>query len=109
MADKPDRTKAALDDRLNELETLIDDGGTARAVIPVLDELVDPGVDETFDAEAEDYPSMDEEDIEDLAGRIEQKLSAELDEIVNILKGNLKESILNELHDRVKKGPGDKS
>lgn len=106
MTDKPGREKAALTDRLNELETLLGEGGAspgqeaARQPVPILDELVDP---EEYDEAAGAGPPEIEERLEDIAERLERKLSAELDEIVTILKGNLKESILSELNERANK------
>ena len=66
--------------------------------IPVLDDLV---LDETGEYDDPDFGDQGMEEIRPylskLADRLEHKLSMELDEIVNILKGNLKESIMAEL------------
>ena len=109
MTDKTGREKAALTDRLNELESLIAEGeettgpeGTSRQPVPILDELVDP---EEYDEGAGAAPPHTGERIEDIAERLERKLSTELDEIVTILKGSLKESILSELNERANKDP----
>lgn len=110
MTDKSGREKAALTDRLNELETLLGEGGdapgpeAARQPVPILDELVDP--EEYGEADgAGAAPPETGERLEDIAERLERKLSAELDEIVGILKGSLKESILSELNERANRDP----
>ena len=69
--------------------------------IPILEDLFEHD-------ESDDYPELpfdDNEDddeptherLEQIAGDLEQKLTHELDEIVNLLKVNMRESILNEL------------
>lgn len=94
--------------RLDELESLLDgqdqdqdrpgSGSPAppnmAGNIPILDELVTPG-----DFEEDDYSPVPDEgpDLFQLAERLEEKFSNELDEIVSILKGNLKKSIMTEL------------
>ncbi len=111
MAD-PEKTPAELTEKIDELEALLiehrepADPGPSRVVhtasgIPILEDLFEQD-------EPEDYPDLpfddNEEDdeptherLEQIAGDLEQKLTHELDEIVNLLKVNMRESILNEL------------
>jgi hypothetical protein len=107
--------KTALTDRIAELESLLlaQREATLAAVqstqsdgVPILDELI-------TDEEEDYYPELplfedeDEDDIDEdlvhdaritqIADELEQKLTRELDEIVNLLKTNMRESIINEL------------
>ncbi len=112
MAD-PEKKPSELTEKIDELEALLiehrepADPGPSRVVhtasgIPILEDLFEQD-------EPEDYPDLpfddDEEDdeptherLEQIAGELEQKLTHELDEIVGLLKVNMRESILNELH-----------
>lgn len=104
--------QSELTEKIDELEALLiehrepADPGPSRVVhtasgIPILEDLFEHD-------EPDDYPELpfddDEEDdeptherLEQIAGDLEQKLTHELDEIVNLLKVNMRESILNEL------------
>ena len=115
MPDDSKKQKAELTDKISELESLVDldslqNGvkGDGITVIPILDELVTPD-DNNETSSGEDEKDEYEHQIEDIADKVEQKLSSELDEIVNLLKGNLKDSIMHELHDQIKKDPVKKS
>jgi hypothetical protein len=92
-----------LAEKIRELEALLDArdkppaGAAPRtaANIPVLDEVVAPANEPG--GEKPDLNAPLPPDIAILAGRLEQKFSMELDEILRILKGNLKDSIAREL------------
>lgn len=101
MADSDNKTPA-LTDKIDELESLLtaqrNSPGVVRqdgTAIPILDELI-------TDEEDEDYPELPFEEepdprLEQIADELEHKLSQELDEIVNLLKTNMRKSIINEL------------
>jgi len=98
--DNPDRQLA---EKIRELEALLDardNPSTAAAPgraanIPVLDEVVAPA--EESDDEKPGHVAPLPQDVAILAQRLEQKFSMELDDILRILKGNLKDSIAREL------------
>ena len=112
MSKNNDNEKSELTDKINELESLVDnnpelakDNLIDESMIPILDELVTP---EEFD---KDYAKVQAEDalesnFDEIAKIVEQKLAHELDEIMNLLKGNLKDSILHDLQDQIKKDSG---
>ena len=95
----PDRK---LTEKIRELESLLEarDKTPRRpaagrpANIPILDEVVEPAPKE---AGSGSLPT----DISDLAERLEEKFAMELDQIIRILKGNLKTSIARELRARL--------
>ncbi len=95
----PDNPRDPLKEKLEELESLIDkeDAGTEpnRIEVPVLDELVD----EADFVEHADENNVEEieEQIVELAEKLEDKFSGELDQLVNLLKSNMKNSIIEEL------------
>lgn len=99
--DSPGQNKPRdpLKEKLEELESLIDkeDNGTEpnRIEVPVLDELVD----ESDFVEHADENNVEEieEQIVELAEKLEDKFSGELDQLVNLLKSNMKNSIIEEL------------
>lgn len=95
MAENDGHSEQRLSERLRELESLLETrSGTATqrpANVPVLDEVVEPGADEP------DPVAVLPEDIAALAERLEEKFSLELDEIIGILKGNLRANIAEEL------------
>jgi hypothetical protein len=92
----------ALKDKLEELESLLDkdEVGSKPAMIkvPVLDELVTEA--DYINSEDENDLEQIEEQISDLAGKLEQKFSGELDQLVRLLKDNLKHSIVEELRNQ---------
>ena len=105
----PDPKDPGLNNSINELESLVDNKPAKKRIsvvgdqrIPILDEVITP-------EDYEDYPeeySLDEDEephFEEIVDKVEKKLSHELDEIVNLLKGNLKDSILHELQDQIKR------
>jgi len=116
----PDNNKPMLSDKIEELESLLNDqretssmyispGPQSGMDIPILDDLVTA---EDYD----DYPDqpdfeLDEAEprIEQIADELELKLSQELDEIVGLLKTNMKESILNELQTLLNNEPRKKT
>ena len=127
LPESPDKPNISLTEKIAELEALLDREKTVgdkqqeqsndkpaiadgSVKIPVLNELVT----------AEDYPAYDaptnEEPVTatssnyaELANKLEHKFSEELDQVVNILKGNLKNSIMEELqtqlHNEKQTGP----
>ena len=106
MADKQDLSPE-LSAQIDELEDLVDKKSIQKRVsvvgdqvIPILDELVTPG--EHYEERDLFHNEYDDERYNQLVEEVEEKLSHELDEIVNLLKGNLKSSILHELQDRMK-------
>ncbi|MGK0297231.1 MAG: hypothetical protein ACI9XC_000833 [Gammaproteobacteria bacterium] len=114
MTDTIENQNPELTDKIGELESLVKKNtGQNRVsvigdqIIPILTELVStPDRDKTIEDEIQ---PNDDYKYDVLAEKVEQKLSSELDDIVNLLKGNLKDSIMNELHDQIKKEPNKKS
>jgi len=103
-------------DQIDELENLVDKKSVQSRVsvvgdqvIPILDDLVS-NEHMGDDIETHHHNEYDDPRYNQIAEQVEEKLSHELDEIVNLLKGNLKDSILQELQDKIKKdsGNGDK-
>lgn len=110
MPDSDAKNRAVLTDKIAELESLLNrqTGHTvpgkrpaeSKSGIPILDDLFIP----------EDYNDYQEnpdtgepgQRLEQIADELESKLSQELDEIVSLLKVNMKESILNELQTLLK-------
>lgn len=102
-----DDDNANLARRIEELEALLaeqrvnTDGGEApqrAANIPILDEVVTP---EDYRETGTTQQPPSDENIAELAKRLEQKFSMELDETVHILKSNLRQSILRELNEQM--------
>lgn len=93
----------ALREKLEELEALLDSGridsGVRKITVPVLDELVTEA--DFRDADDARYEVDDVEQIEEeivqLAEKLEHRLGDELDQLVGLLKGSLKNSIVEEL------------
>ena len=56
-----------------------------------------------IDVESSHHDEDDDPHYDQIVAQVEEKLSHELDEIVSLLKGNLKDSILQELQDKIKK------
>ncbi len=85
--------------KLEELESLLEndnsDNTANKIEIPILDELVTEA-DFVDAADATDLAVIDEQ-ITELAEKLEQKFSGELDQLVRLLKDNLKHSIVEEL------------
>lgn len=107
MPDENGNENANLARRIEELEALLAeqrveaDGGEARqraANIPILDDVVTPE-DYRETGTAQQPPS--DEKIAELAERLEQRFSMELNETVRILKSNLRQSILRELNEQM--------
>jgi len=110
MPDKPDHQGAILTNKIDELESLLTQTGQDDNAlqIPILDDLVDAAdygdTDDLFTLPEDDEPMIDE-----LADRLEQKFYSELDEIVSILKTNMKENIKQELQEQLKHDPQKKT
>lgn len=109
MPDDNGNENANLARRIEELEALLaeqrvdaDSGETPHraANIPILDDVVTP--EDYRETETAQQPPSDEK-ITELAERLEQKFSMELDETVHILKSNLRQSILRELNEQMQK------
>jgi|GEM_PF-4075819 len=96
MAENGGNSERHLSEQLRELESLLEQRsgaapGSRSANVPVLDDVVEPGPDEPDPVTA--LPP----DIAALARRLEEKFALELDEIIGILKGNLRANIAEEL------------
>lgn len=102
-----------LDNSIDELENLISDKtGNAsdivkKDIIPVLDEVIDP---DSMDDDIDEYMNLQpatlqngkfEEQLDYLIGTMDERITGELDELVNILKDAIKDSILTELKSRL--------
>ncbi len=92
----------ALREKLEELESLLDttkvDTGATKIEVPVLDELVTEA--DFIDGEDKQDVEQIEKQIVDLAEKLEYKFSGELDQLVRLLKDNLKHSIVEELRNQ---------
>ena len=111
MAEPDDRPDSVLGDKLEELEALLENGenkpdvqmdNNAQGNIPILDE---PVTSADFD---DKIPVLDDivysrDKFADLADRLEQKFMYELDQLVQLLKGNLKHSIMKEIRKELAK------
>lgn len=112
-----------LEHTIDELENLIADRGRlAKTDIPVLEDVIDPDL---FDDNAEDDSFSDwleaagsdndeladshfsQEQIELLIGKMDARISGELDELVNILKDAIKDSIITEIKTQLESGRQD--
>lgn len=113
MPDSTSRGKTVLTDKIDELESLLSEQARQPAAdanpsseprynIPILDDLFIPGEDEELIDEYDDEDLEPEQRLEQIADDLEVKLSQELDEIVSLLKTNMKESILSELQSLLK-------
>lgn len=113
-----------LDHSIDELENLIAEKSRIdRNDIPVLDEVIDPDLldeaafsepfiewPEEADAGTADTgePGLSEEQIEMLVGKMDQRIAGELDELVGLLKGAIRETILTEIKTRLENRTGEK-
>lgn len=102
-----------LENSIEELDNLISDKGRIEQdSIPVLDDIIDPETyveDEPVEPVSDWAEMRDSEDtgdeehglsheqIEMLVGKMDQRISGELEELVNILKDALKDSIITEI------------
>lgn len=112
--DRDDKT-IRLDDRIDELETLIRNRPANTKLddleddmdddIPILDDVVEfdpesPGTD-LFD----DSPDFDsdfiEEKLHDAMDNIDDRIAGELETLVNILKNSIKDSVLTEIREQL--------
>lgn len=100
-----------LSNSIDELENLISDkagngtGNTEENVIPVLDEVIDP---DSIDDDIDEFMNLQptslsmqsgifEDQLDNLIGTMDERITGELDTLVNILKDAIKDSILTEL------------
>ncbi len=85
--------------KLEELESLLDgdsdNSGPGRITVPVLDELVTEA--DFINNEDENDLEQIEEQITDLAEVLERKISSEMDQLVSLLKSNLRHNIVEQL------------
>ena len=104
--EKPNHSDISLNEKIQELESLLEqqesDTIEFRDNIPVLDELVTEAdyLDMDDDGIAGEFTGYSE-NIPELAQKLEEKFSAELDQVVELLKGNLKNSIMEELRHQI--------
>jgi hypothetical protein len=105
VADRDSKPDFALGEKLEELDSLLQDNSPDNSLIgdrvqddniPILDE---PVTTADFD---DNIPVLDEivhsrDRFADLTDRLEQKFMQELDQLVQLLKGNLKHSIMKEI------------
>lgn len=108
-----------LHESIDELEHLISDngngdsGGYQQSDIPVLDDVVrpedyPPGADNEntsapgLSSESDEPGSISDEQIAELLENVEQRISGELNELVNILTDTIKDSIITELRSELK-------
>ncbi len=111
MSDDTGKKGSVLTEQIDELESLINSRAEGanknlddrESTIPILDELVTAD-DYDISTDVPDDALHQEHRLDLLAGRLEQKIFSELDEIVSILKGNLKKNIMDELQDQLKAG-----
>jgi hypothetical protein len=106
MMSKPNNNDEGnpLREELEELESLLDadksENKTTRIQIPVLDEVVSEA--DFIEHEHEDENDIEqiEAQISELAEKLEHKFSGELDQLVSLLKNNLRSSIIEELRNQ---------
>lgn len=109
MADHERDPDGILSRRIEELESLLASRGQATGKprgepqVPILDELVEPGAG-TGPGAAETVPAPGRQELDELAARLEQKFSQELDQTVRIIKDNLRQSIVDELQSELGQG-----
>lgn len=120
-----EKKEIELNNSIDELENLISDktatGNSEGEVIPVLDEVIDPDhmeddFHEVINPRLQSL-SMDagifEDRLDSLIGSMDERITGELDALVNILKDTIKDSILTELksqlEDNLKNSPSEKS
>lgn len=110
--------EAELYEKIDELEHLITHktenvaGRNSVEDIPILDDLVDPESDDFEDEDQKSTNAVDvleeetrnlitPEQLDDLIGNVDEKLSGELDSLVNILKDTIKDSIMTEIKSQI--------
>ncbi len=96
-------TQPNLGDSINELEGLITDNqnGVIKdndSKIPVLDELVDP---ENRNVTENPVTNLTPGQMSELINTIDEKLTGELNELLDILKDAIKDSIIDEIKTRL--------
>lgn len=106
-----DTNDIELNNSIDELENLISGksgkstGNADDNIIPVLDEVIDPDemevdFDEYMHLQPQSLPSQPgniQDELDDLIGSLDERITGELDALVNILKETVKDSILTEL------------
>ena len=117
MSDTNKQGNQSLTDKITELESLLSNTNVEAETIPVLNEMAGPGniseteipiLDELVHAEdADDRPQQTElpaatsGQLLDLINNIEHRLTDELETLVSTLKYSMKESIIDELKNRL--------
>jgi len=112
---KKQKSGKGLHDSIDELEYLIGDNETddmpvhQQSGIPVLEDVIDPDNYTDPESEHDENPlpqspgdsgktdSISDEQIAELLKNVEEKISGELSELVDILKDTIKDSIITEL------------
>ncbi len=97
----PEDAKANLGESINELEKLITDTRHESVKdndIPILDELVEPDI-ENINEQSGTHLTKGQ--LSDLVNTIDNKLTDELTELLEILKENIKDSILDEINTKL--------
>lgn len=106
-----DSNDIKLNDSIDELENLISSNAGKNTDnadenhIPVLDEVVDPvDIEDDFDDDIYMEPQTPplqtgniKDELDNLIGSLDERITGELDALVNILKDTVKDSILTEL------------
>ena len=106
-----DANDIELNNSIDELEDLISGkagkstGSADDNFIPVLDEVIDPDemedeFDEYMHMQPQSMPSQSgnlKDELDNLIGSLDERITGELDALVNILKDTVKDSILTEL------------
>lgn len=107
----PDKLRESIDtlDHLISRAPSNAPGHPPKQALPVLEDLVDP--DDVGAGDDEEWPGaasgsiadagLPPEALDDLIAGIEEKLAAELDSLVNILKGSLRDTITAEIRSRL--------
>lgn len=106
-----DENDIELNNSIDELENLLSGkagkstASTNDNLIPVLDEVIDPDeIEDDFDEyihlrpqSTSSQPGNIQDELDNLIGSLDERITGELDALVNILKETVKDSILTEL------------
>jgi hypothetical protein len=124
MSDSTDRKNDHLDNTIEKLETIIDDKeeqiytgsipvlkesmvpnqaqeSVPTAAIPVLDELVKTKPEDVTQSISTGHPGYTPAQLMQLVDKLENKLNGELEMLINVIKGNMKETIVEEIRSQM--------
>lgn len=124
MSDNADEKEDPLDNSIEKLETIIDDkeeeiySGNIPILneraesepeqvndpnlnIPVLDELVTDEPNEETESEVVEQASYSSDQLMQLVDKLEDKLNGELEMLINVIKGNMKDTIVEEIRSQM--------